>query len=279
MAITIDDLPSVDTSLPASKYVTSQLLKQLRDEKIPTVGFVNEGKLFRLGEIDARTAMLTAWLDSGHELGNHTYSHVNIASVPFETYREDLIRGETVTRMLLAERGQKLRWFRHTQLRTGPTVEYKQKLDELLAERGYRVAPVTIDNNDYLFARAYDNVLERKDAEAKKRLVEEYLRYMEEVVAHFEQLSRDFLGREVKQVLLLHANKLNADHLGALVARLRARGYSFIKLDTALADPAYQLPEAQAVRGISWLHRWMLAKGLEMREEPLEPEWVRELAK
>ena len=31
-------------------------------------------------------------------------------------------------------------------------------------------------------------------------------------------------------------------------------------------------------RGISWIHRWMLAKGLPMQEEPLEPEWIRKLA-
>jgi peptidoglycan/xylan/chitin deacetylase (PgdA/CDA1 family) len=279
IAITIDDLPAVDGDLAAARYVTTHLLRRLRDAKIPAVGFVNESKLFTRGQIDIRAAMLTAWLDGGHELGNHTYSHVNIASVPFETYREDLIRGETVTRMLLAERGQKLTWFRHTQLRTGPTAEYKQNLDALLAERGYRIAPVTIDNNDYIFARAYANARQRKDAATMRRLVDEYLRYMEQVVAHFEGLSRDFLGREVKQVLLLHANELNADHLGALAARLRARGYSFITLDAALTDPAYQLPEAQSARGISWLHRWMLAKGLEMREEPLEPEWVRTLAK
>jgi peptidoglycan/xylan/chitin deacetylase (PgdA/CDA1 family) len=279
MAVTIDDLPSVDDDLPIARYVTKHLLEQLREQRIRAVGFVNEGKLFVAGETEERTAMLTQWLDAGHELGNHTYSHVNNASVPFETYREDVIRGETVTRKLLRQRGRGLRWFRHPYLRTGPTEEYRRQLDALIAELQYVTAPVTIDNNDYVFARAYELAHGRGDKRTMHRLVVAYLDYMEAVVAHFELLSRDFLDREVWQVLLLHANRLNANHLDALVGRLRKRGYEFITLETALQDPAYQLPEAQSARGISWLHRWMLAKGLEMREEPGEPAWVRELAK
>jgi hypothetical protein len=105
-----------------------------------------------------------------------------------------------------------------------------------------------------------------------------YVPYMESVVAHFEQLAQGFLGRPMKHTLLLHANDLNTDHFDALITMLRKRGYRFITLDDALTDPAYQLPEAQSPRGISWIHRWMLAKGLPLQEEPLEPEWIRKLA-
>jgi peptidoglycan/xylan/chitin deacetylase (PgdA/CDA1 family) len=273
IAITFDDLPAPEGDLAKQREITSKLLATIRTEKIPVIGFVNEGKLFVRGEIDARTAMLSQWLDAGAQLGNHTYSHIQIARVPFEEYAEDLIRGETVTRMLLAERGQKLRYFRHTQLRTGPTEEYRAKLNALLAARGYVTAPVTIDNNDYVFARGYA----KGDAATRKRLAAEYVPYLERVVAHFEELSQEFLGRPMKHTLLLHANEINADHFPTVIAMLRKRGYRFISLDEALTDPAYQLPEAQSTRGISWLHRWMLAKGLPMREEPLEAEWVRKL--
>ena len=278
IAITIDDLPAVEGDLAAQKRLTKKLLAAIREARAPAIGFVNEGKLFKRGEIDARTDLLKQWLDAGLQLGNHTFTHISIAQVAFEAYAEDLIRGETVTRMLLAERGQQLRYFRHTQLRTGPTEEYRQQLNALLAKRGYVVAPVTIDNNDYVFARAYALAGTRKDKAARDRLAKEYLAYMESVVAHFEKLSQDFLGRPMKHTLLLHANELNADHFPALAGMLKARGYKFISLDEALTDPAYQLPEAQSPRGISWLHRWMLAKGLPMREEPLEAEWVRKLA-
>ena len=184
---------------------------------------------------------------------------------------------ETVTRMLLEQRGKKLRFYRHTQLRTGPTEEFRQKLAGFLKKRGYRVAPVTIDNNDYIYTIIYSRAKAAGERELQERIVSSYIEYMEKVFVHFEDLSREFLGREIKQTLLLHANEINADHFDKLAAMMRRRGYKFITLEDALTDEAYKLPEAQSRRGLSWLHRWMLAKGLKMKEEPLQPEWVTEL--
>ena len=83
------------------------------------------------------------------------------------------------------------------------------------------------------------------------------------------------VGREIKQVLLLHANPLNAEHFDELVRMMKRRGYAFISLDEALEDPAYRLPDSYAgTRGLSWLHRWALTKGMKMREEPREPEFI-----
>ena len=278
VAVTFDDLPATSGDSEKMASVTERLLKHLRDHSVPAVGFVNESKLFVDGkEVAARTALLEKWLDAGLELGNHTYSHVSIDSVPFEAYREDLIRGEVVTRRLLAWRGMKLRYFRHPQLRSGPTPEYKAALDRLLARRGYTVAPVTIDNNDFIFAAVYTRARARGDTVQMAKIVSAYLSYMDQVFAHFERVSTEFLGYEVRQTLLLHANELNADCFDALARMMRGRGYRFISLGEALKDRAYRLPEAQAKRGLSWLHRWMMAKGQKVQPEPEEPPFIREL--
>ena len=100
---------------------------------------------------------------------------------------------------------------------------------------------------------------------------------MESVFDFFEKLSADSLGYEVKQTLLLHANDLNADHFDDLVRMMKKRGYTFITLDEALRDKAYRLPDAQVTKGLSWIHRWMIAKGMEMRPEPGEPEFITKL--
>ena len=42
------------------------------------VGFVNEKKLYKPGEVDERIKALQMWLDSGFELGNHTFSHMSL---------------------------------------------------------------------------------------------------------------------------------------------------------------------------------------------------------
>lgn len=278
VAITFDDLPATQGDLETMRYVTTNLLRHIRANHVPAIGFVNEHKLYEAGELEAeRTALLREWLEAGLDLGNHTFSHIAIDEVPFSAYREDVLRGETVTKTLLAERGRKLRYFRHTQLRTGPTPAYKQALDAFLAERGYTIAPVTIDNNDYLFADVYARARQRGDRATMKRVAGAYIPYMEAVMAFFEQLSVDFLGYEVRQTLLLHANELNADCFDALIRMMKGRGYTFISLEKALEDPAYALPDAQVRKGLSWLHRWMLAGGAQMKREPAEPAFIGEL--
>jgi peptidoglycan/xylan/chitin deacetylase (PgdA/CDA1 family) len=285
VAITFDDLPTGHSNLQQTtswqtKEMTEnnqKLLATIIANKIPAVGFVNENRLYVRGKTDERIKLLKAWVDAGLELGNHTFSHISIDRNALAAYQKDVIRGETVIRRLLAEKGKKLRYFRHPQLRTGPNLEYKKRLAEFLAARGYTVAPVTIDNNENVFGGAYVVANTRNDAALMKRIGEAYIKYMKEIFEFFEQLSLKFLGYEVKQTLLLHANALNADYFDELVNMMKNRGYQLISLDEALKDKAYALPDAQAAKGLSWLHRWMLAKGLQMRPEPSEPKWIAEL--
>lgn len=277
VAVTVDDLPAAHASLAKVREVNAKLLEAFRRHKVPAIAFVNEGRLDVPGEREARTALLRAWLDAGHDLGNHTYSHILIDRHPLSAYQEDVIRGEPVTRRLLAERGRRLRYFRHTQLRTGPTEEYRRGLAEFLAARGYTVAPVTLDNQEWVFADVYARAGARGDRATARRVVAGYLRHMEEVFDFYERLSTELLGYEVRQTLLLHANELNADHFDALAALMKRRGYRFVTLERALGDKAYTLPEAQHASGLSWLHRWWLARGRPLRPEPREPAWVAEL--
>lgn len=278
VAFTFDDLPSTHDA--DAKYIIEELTKKLQRHSVPAIGFVNEIKLYRTGKPNkAQISLLELWLDSGLDLGNHSYSHISIDNVTLDEYKADVLRGEEITKELLTKRGRKLKYYRHTQLRTGPTPEIKEELEAFLKEHGYTIAPVTLDNNDYIFAAIYARAKSKNDTTIMKTISSAYLKYMEEIVRHFEKLSFDFLRYEVKQILLLHANSLNADHLDDMIQMFQHRKYKFISMDEALKDPAYQLEDAPAIKGLSWLHRWMLAKGLEAREEPGEPETISELFK
>jgi peptidoglycan/xylan/chitin deacetylase (PgdA/CDA1 family) len=279
VAVTFDDLPSPYGDLEDLRRITTKLLASIKRTKVPTIGFVNEAKLYRRGETDARTELLRAWLDAGFELGNHTFSHINPQKASLAEYEEDVVRGETVTRMLLAERGMKLRYFRHPYLFTGTTPEYKKGLADFLASRGYTVAPVTVDDDDYVFAKVYFDAKKRGDTATAKRVADAYVPYMESIFDHFERLSAETFGREIKQVLLIHANEINADRFDELAAMIRRRGYKFIALEEALKDPAYAEPDALSKNGISWIHRWRDTKGLPRKWEPDAPKFVYDLYK
>jgi peptidoglycan/xylan/chitin deacetylase (PgdA/CDA1 family) len=272
VAITIDDLPrggdGGGLSLAAVRATTERLLRPFREEKIPVIGFVNEGRHVEFDRGGLRQ-ILDVWLDAGADLGNHSHSHLNINRVPLDDYTADIVKGEAVLRAALSARGKELRFFRHPFLFTGPTLEIKKEMQSFLERQGYRVAPVTLDNADYQFATLYTR------QQYRDRVRSEYVPYMESVVEFFERRSVEVVGREFPQVLLLHVNDLNADLMPDLLAMFRRRGYSFVTLDQALADDAYRLPEEYVGRnGFSWIHRWSRTKGIAPKGEPDPPTWV-----
>lgn len=282
VAVTFDDLPGIaqgDRSVAAHARITDGLLRQVREHRVPAIGFVNEEKLLTDGRVDSRRVdLLRQWARAGLELGNHGYSHLDFHTTPLDAYIADVAR-DSATRAVMAEVDARPRFFRHPFLHTGRTMEDRRRFEASLAERGYRVAPVTIDNYDYLFAAAYD----RAPADSvRRRVADEYLRYMERVTAYYEQQSTALLGREIPQVLLLHANHLNADHFGRLAEMYARRGYAFVPLEQALRDPAYASEDTYTgPAGITWLHRWALTQGKRgavFAGEPTVPEWVQALS-
>jgi peptidoglycan/xylan/chitin deacetylase (PgdA/CDA1 family) len=286
VAVTIDDLPAPPAGVVANEpaalaAMTAKLLAALAEHRVPAVGFVNEGKLFVPGEgpagVAARTAVLRQWIDAGLELGNHTYSHRSLNRLPLEEFAADLLRGEPVTRGLLAEKGRTLRYFRHPFLQVGLELAKRRAFERFLAEKGYTIAPVTFDNDEYVFAFVYADALRRGETALADRIAAAYLDYMEGVFAFFEQVSQRLLGREPAQVLLLHANQLNADHFGALADRMERRGYGFATLEETLRDPAYALPDDYVgAWGISWLHHWEVTAGKPRSPSPDPPAWIQQ---
>lgn len=283
VTITFDDLPAAGPgarALAAQERLTDRLVASLRRHRVPAIGFVNEGKLRdEAGAVDARrVALLGRWLDAGLELGNHTYSHLDLHTTALAEYERDVVRGDETIRRLLAARGREPRFFRHPFLHTGRTPEIRAAFETFLAGHGYRVAPVTFDNYDYLFASAYDRSLSAGDTATAKRVLAAYPDYLEQVVAYYEQQSRALLGREIPQILLLHANRLNAERFDAVGGMLERRGYRFVALERTLTDAAYASSDTYTgPAGITWLHRWALTAGKSgafFAGEPVVPDWI-----
>jgi peptidoglycan/xylan/chitin deacetylase (PgdA/CDA1 family) len=278
VAVTIDDLPAgMADRMPATEItaMTAKLLGTLRDQKIPAVGFVNEKKLYKTGEVDERIKALQMWLDYGFELGNHTFSHASLNQVGLKAWEDDVIQGESVTRMLLAPRKMKLRYFRHPYLDTGRDLLTRRQAESFLVERGYRIAPITFDGWDWMFAGLYEDAKKRNDATLQQQIVKEYLAYHDAAIAYAEQVSARIVGYEPKQILLLHASNLEADHIGELLDVLRKRGYRFITLEDALGDPAYSLSDTYVGEGgTGWIDHWAITQGKIPQGAPAFPQWV-----
>ena len=266
VALTFDDVPGLSI-LPDQAYVdrlNADLLAGLRRHHMPATGFVVEGKLDDLVR-ERQLAVLKAWAAAGMGLGNHTFSHESPNTLGADGYIADIIKGEPVTRALLAARHQKLRWFRHPYLETGSPAPVRAKIDGWLAAHGYRVAPVTIDADDWEFAEPYDDAIGHHHDARAKAIRAEYLEYTEATIAWSQGAAQALFGRQIAFVMMLHDTRLNADCIDELAAMLRRHRLRPVSLDRAMRDPAYRTRDTYAGSdGIEWLERWATALNKEL---------------
>ena len=277
IAITVDDLPSSLSDYMSGQdllAMESKLVGALHDQKIPAVGFVNEAKLYKAREVDDRIRALSLWLDNGLELGNHTFAHTSLNRVRLQEWEEDVVRGETVTRMLLSQHKMHLRYFRHPFLDTGRDLQTRREAEGFLAQRGYQIAPVTMDAWDWLYATPYEDARKRGDTALQRRLVDSYLEHTTAIFDFYEKASKDLFGYEPPQILLLHGNWLEAEHIGEVLDLLRKRGYQFVSLEEALSDGAYSSPDAYVGDGTGWLDHWAITRGRPLQNSPQVPQWA-----
>jgi len=283
VCFTIDDMPLVTYGISDTVYqkgLMDKLITGLTANKIPAMGFVNEIKLYKNGTLNPfQVQLLKSWLDAGLELGNHTFSHLDYNSLSAVDFFREIIKGERVTKELMRKAGKELMYFRHPFLHAGNSKARSDSLNQFLAEHGYTVAPVTIDDEDYMFAAAYKKAHDKNDAKLMKQIGTDYINYMEQKILYFERQSIALFGRHIKQVLLIHASALNSDYIDALAKLFIRLNYNFISLQSALEDEAYKTPiTVYGNWGISWIDRWALSQGKKgdfFKGDPEIPSYVR----
>ncbi len=286
LVVTVDDLPG---ALPGNDYAIGDLkMLQKINRGIPAtikahhawaVGFVNERKLQVWGERDARAELLQMWLDHGLTLGNHTYEHNSFNSTTLQKFEDETIRGEVVTRVLMKNAGQTEKYFRHPYLNTGSTAADKAAFEQFLKDRNYIIAPVTIDDGDYAFNDVLAYAREKKDKKLEAKAKQGYLDYVDQNFDYFEKEALVDFNRPIPQVFLVHDNEINLELLDAILTKLEKRGYKFISLDQALADPAYATPDLYVGEGMGWLDKWKIALNLKIEKDkgPDLPDWVQKI--
>jgi len=247
VAVTIDDGPASGTGrdFDAFHAITTQLNETFVQEKVPAIMFINERQLHVRGQRDARTELVRQWLESGLELGNHTYSHKRLSKVSDVEFKDDVIHGEVISRDLLAEQGETLKWFRYPYL-SSERGERAERIEAFLKAREYRIAPVTVDYKDYTYASTYSRRKRAGDSAGINEIRDAVVKHCRDAFKRAEATSEQLLGRQLPQVLLVHCNELNADHLKESLAAMRDAGYQFVSLDEAMKDPAYSTPNLPA---------------------------------
>ena len=265
VCVTVDDLPVVSYGRPTQEFleeVTNKLIATFDSHSIPAIGYVNEKKLYVNGLLDQdKVNLLELWLSAGYELGNHTYSHPSYHRTSFDDFKEDVMKGEIVTRPLTNKYDKNIKYFRHPYLQVGKTKGAADSLSNFLKSKGYIEAPVTIDPDDYLFAKHYQTALNKGDSVSAKKVAQAYLTHVESKIQFYENVSQQLFGTNISHTLLIHANLLNADYLDEIAEIFKRNGYTFISQRKVLEDKLYQEPITKFGNwGISWMDRWAISR-------------------
>lgn len=237
IALTFDDLP-VHNDLPPGvtrQQVAKQIIAALKAAHTPPVyGFVNAVHL----QNDPKLAeVLIDWRAAGFPLGNHSWSHANLDTLSNQADAEEITRDEATLEKY--SKGKDWHWFRYPYLAEGSTPAKRTAIRELLTQRGYHVATVTMSFGDYMWNGPYARCATKHDEEAIKSLEKSYLDAAELAIDQSHTMSNALYGRDIPYVLLMHIGAFDAHMLPRLLAMYKARGVQFVSLPTAEKDPVY----------------------------------------
>ncbi|QHN04571.1 polysaccharide deacetylase family protein [Granulicella sp. WH15] len=272
IALTFDDLPEIDGLAPGMTRLSiiRSIIHALQAAHAPTTyGFLNAQLVVDEPEL---ISSLRAWRAAGFLLGNHTYSHADFNQTTLPAFEREVTRNEPLLRRLMA--GEDWRWFRYPYLYEGDTLAKRNGLRAYLSNRGYRVAQVTLDFQDYDWNDPYVRCATKRDQRSIAWLKQMYLDSATEAIRIGRERSRKVYGRDISHVMLLHDGAIEAVMLPQLLELLHQQGFQLVTLPEAESDPAYAIDPGVALKlGGTLPEQMMEAKGIEdgpFRDTPVK---------
>jgi len=171
-----------------------------------------------------------------------------------EQFISDIRKGADALEPMLAGFGQKERYFRFPFLHYGDTQGRRQAVNRFLEAQGHHVCPASVVPEDYLYNLNLIKLGKVPDSAKYEQLMNDYTNHVLDELERVERLAKNQVGRTVKHILLMRANRLNAVYLDELIMALKEAGYKFITLKSALKDKVYSMPEAYySLKGLGYL--------------------------
>jgi peptidoglycan/xylan/chitin deacetylase (PgdA/CDA1 family) len=269
VAITMDDLP-VNGMLPPGvtrAETTKNVVAILKKRHVPPVyGFINAKKLE--GNADGAEA-LKLWA-AAEPVGNHTYAHMDLEQNTAEAFEREIEENEPALELLAAK--DNWHWLRYPYLHEGDTVEKRRAVRAYLKARGYRIAQVSLDWEDYLWNGAYARCAANNDAKAIAWLRSSYLNTASEFLDLGREQAKLIYGHDINHVLLMHLGAFSSTILPEALDLLKKKGFKLVTLEEAESDAAYEGdPDVGLHDAGTLLDQWMQVKQIKYPEHAEKP--------
>ncbi len=252
IALTMDDFAWNNAIKLSPEQRNEAILGTLQKYSVKAALFV----MGRMIDNERGKHLLAKWDKAGHLIANHTYSHrdYNSATMTAGVYEEDILRAEG----LLKEFPQFKKYIRFPMLKEGDTALKRDAIRKSLAQHGYQMGYVTIDNSDWVIDMRLRARLE-KDPDTKVDAYRDfYLEHMWDRAQYYDALAHKVLGRSVKHTISTHFNLLNALFMEDLMKMFKSKGWQWIDAQEALSDPVFTTLPKIVPAGESII--WALAK-------------------
>lgn len=252
LAVTIDDVAWRTIPEPWRSRAADTLLATLDQYGVRAMLFVAGTNV---DDTDGK-ALLQRWNDAGHYLANHTYEHRRFgrANSAMPWFGEDILRCDELLRNY--SRFRKL--FRFPTLHEGDTGEQRDAMRSFLGKHAYRNGRVTIDTSDWYYDLRLRHRLQSMGRFDVMRYRRPYVAHILDRGRHYDEVSRQVLGRSVRHTLLIHYNLVNTLFLGDLLQAFRDQGWALIDAEEAFSDTVFDRDPDMLPSGQSLM--WMLAK-------------------
>lgn len=235
IALTVDDFPFVWAGAYTNEEIAKMIdgfLETLKIEKVPMTIFAIGNQIG-----NEHFPILDKILKEGHSIGNHTQSHMDLATTDAELYKLDIVSAQDLLEKWM-KKGS--RFFRYPYLSQGETASKRKSIEDTLQKLKLTVAPVTVDSSDWKFNAPYSEAMANKKPEEALEVVRSYVNSTRGQTVKMRIYARKKWTKPIKHILLMHINRINADHVGKIIQTLKADGWKFISLEEAMKDPVYQ---------------------------------------
>ena len=234
ISFTLEDLPGQSHSrlkkIDEVNYF-QQMLNLFDKHDIECTGFV-------IGDYAEKydIALLSKFVANGHRVGIQSNRPLSLNNSDAGTFIEDVEQAHERLNSYLYKR----RMYRFPKLHYGNSLAKQDSVFNYLEKHDYEVVPASIYLDNRQSSLAYIS-LKNSDVEyLRDSIIREFknnvLSKCEEAFVH----SRKKVNRDIRQIISLPYNPLTVIGLGEILPELRARGWRFSTVDSAMIDKIYQ---------------------------------------
>lgn len=226
ISITIDDLPFVGEY---RNFHLNMMIETMTKENVPATGFIIASEVRK-----DNWEILRKFRDAGFGLGNHTLTHANLGRASVQEYQREIQGSDAILAPVLTHP----KYFRYPYLSMGAG-QKKEDIMCFLAKKNYQVAPITVDTKDFAFNQRLLAVPEMNRRAYLEELKPFYLDFIKQQTVNAEEHNQYHHNTSQAQILLIHANLLNAYVLPDIINLYKKNGYTFVSLEDALKTFKY----------------------------------------